>query len=1541
MTDNAERPYDLFISFAGADRPWVEGYLLDALNQVGAKVISEAAFTLGAPRVTEFERAIQQSKRTLLVLTQAYLSESFNQFVNVLVQSYGLESGTWPVIPLILEQVELPPRLAFLVSLDATDPTTWSEAVARLCATLQTAPPAPSPSPECPYPGMRAFREQDHAHFFGRDQEIEDLVRKLRSHPFAAVIGASGSGKSSLVFAGLLPALRKTTAFGPGEWLFHTMRPGDQPLAELERIFHSDKIDALDLTALLAVAPNAARLLLVVDQFEELFTLGAGQAKVFIAELTALTKKPNAHVVITVRTDFYGELITSDLWSEIRSHRLEIAPLDELGLRAAIVKPAEDVGVFIESALVERLVTGSLDQPGVLPFVQEILVRLWAKLERRFLPLRAYEALVMPYSKYSGSERTGLQVALAQLADEIIAKLDQTQQAVARRIFLRLVQFGEGRPDTRRQQAVDTLRASTDDRSQFDATVRYLAENRLLTLSGEQSGQPKVDISHEAMLTGWPTLHDWISQRRSSEQTRRRLEDKAAEWQRLTDQGGGLLDEVELREAERWLESEDAAALGSQSDTLTRLIGASRAAITARQQADKEAQERELRQAQELAEEQRQRAEEQTRYVGQLRQRAVLLAGLLVLALIAATWAVIASQQSRRAQQAAEVAAASEAVARQQAEDLAKSEKIAHDEADAARVQAEGAKAAESVARQQAEAQLALARSRQVAAVARNRLDDGDAEGALLLSAAALTLVTDTVEAESVLRAASDQWRGVAEIGGHLELVSNVRFSPGGDLLAISSRDDTVHLWKWNGAGVVGAPLVLQHGGDVTGLVYNHEGTRLATSSRDNTARIWDTATGAELQVLPHKQTLAALGFPTDDLDGVRAIMLLPDNRTVITRIKRYILFWDLQSGDLARPQPLLHNSDVRSFALNRDGSLLLAGTQDRIARLWHLPTGASLDLSGYDNAVTTAQFSRDGRYMVSASERLLRVDIVTRLPITAGGEFSFTNVLRIQDGSVFAGIAFSPDSKRLAVAAADGTVRIWTLEKPGDSPAVLRGHTQAVTGLTFSSDGRLLATTSLDQTARLWRLDTNQTEVILRQRAFAFAPTFSPDNRLFLTVEDRLVRIWNAQSGADYGAYFTNLRPATALAVSGDAVLSAGEFGRIEAWNPISGTGRAYVSGLDRLSAIAVSPDQAMIAVGDNQGRIAVVDATRGVTVTAWMAHVNGVRSLLFTPDGASLISSGGEPTIRVWQWRTGAQTRELAGHSNDVNALALDANGALFSASSDGTVHRWDWASGVSRQLFSTQFPLLAIAVSADGQHVAAGGYQSRIQVWRVDATAAPLLLRHNEGAIIRTLAFANDGRLISGDDQGIVRLWTSDFHAAVELNAHSPRQVNAVRMSQDGRIFYTAGGDSLVYAWPVSTADALALGCRHTAAKVSDDDWRDMLNFVQPTDVCATTAAANLPTVLSAASEAPAPAVGSVPIIHYFESVSGSVVAQGDAVTLRWSLDDADRVDLEINGESDGTVGTNETSYKLSQDTDYTLVVTRGGVQQRWTLHVNARR
>ena len=600
MPNEADYRYEVFVSFAAGDRDWVQGYLLPALALPSGRVItdqptsSSESFQLGAPVVSEFERAVTNSRFTLLVLSRAYLSDQWSTFGEQLASYTAVAEQRDHLIPLLRERdCPLPLHIEFRVSLDCTEQSRWEAEIGRLRQLLAQPEPKPERIP-CPYPGMVPFQEKDARFFYGREAEIRQMLLYFRSQRLLFVIGPSGCGKSSLVFAGVLPQLQSSAYFDEGFWLVKQMRPGPHPLQKLCTVLGGDPTSE-SVAKLLTANPPAQRLLLVVDQFEELFSQAErAEQSGFMAALQILRAVENCALLITMRADFYPELMNSDIWGEASSHRVEIAPLRGDALRAAIEKPAGDVGVYLERGLVDRLVSDAAEEPGSLPLLQETMRLLWAEMARRFLPLGAYERL-------GAGSRSGLAVAIANKADATLNDLPSAQQkTIARRIFLRLVQFGEGRPDTRRQQPVSSLRSERDNPQLFDKTLRHLADNRLVTVTGEEGGpERKVDLAHEALISGWPQLQQWLKERRGAEQTRRRLEDKADEWIRL-DRKGGLLDEVEIKEAEQWLQGPDAVELGGQSVALQDLLQASVAAVQEQKKQAEDARQRRLSQAQSL-----------------------------------------------------------------------------------------------------------------------------------------------------------------------------------------------------------------------------------------------------------------------------------------------------------------------------------------------------------------------------------------------------------------------------------------------------------------------------------------------------------------------------------------------------------------------------------------------------------------------------------------------------------------------------------------------------------------------------------------------------------------------------------------------------------------------------------------------------------------------------------------------------------------------------------------------------------------------------
>ncbi|HEX7841588.1 MAG TPA: TIR domain-containing protein [Kofleriaceae bacterium] len=487
--------YDVFIVHAAGDEAFVQGYLLPALDLPSDRVLVPRTLELGRFIVAEIERGVRSSRVTLVVLSPACLADDWAVFGQQIAAYASVASDIHGVLlPLLLADCDLPAHIRALVTLDFQHPARegWEAEVGRLRAYLAR-PAAPAQDLLCPYPGMRPFTEQDAGRFFGRDVEIARIVHRLqRGEREIYVIGASGSGKSSLVAAGLVPRLTRGVEGLPR---FHVqrLRPGERPIERLAAALSGELTDpATAVGALLASHAPAASLLLVVDQLEELFAIAPDdQRRGFLTAIRALRAYPRCVLVFTLRADFYGAFLNSPLWTDRQGAilRIELGPLPSHGVRLAIERPARDVGVYFQAELLSRLLDDADREPGALPLLQETLLQLWGKRRQRLLALADYHAMA------DGSQ-TGLAFAVKEHADAVLDALPDAQKPIALRILLRLVTFGEGRADTRRQQVRDGLRSDGEAEADFDAVLRRLVDNRLVTVTGDDLPATFASTSH-------------------------------------------------------------------------------------------------------------------------------------------------------------------------------------------------------------------------------------------------------------------------------------------------------------------------------------------------------------------------------------------------------------------------------------------------------------------------------------------------------------------------------------------------------------------------------------------------------------------------------------------------------------------------------------------------------------------------------------------------------------------------------------------------------------------------------------------------------------------------------------------------------------------------------------------------------------------------------------------------------------------------------------------------------------------------------------
>jgi WD40 repeat protein len=1221
--------FDVFISFAAADKEWAEGFLLVALTTSGIRCCIIDDFPAGMPLLEASSRAVEMADRIVVVLSPAYVSDHAQQFITLLGQHFGTEQLTWPVIPILLRPTELPLRLRVLNPLQATSRDEWGPVVERLCRELEHPLIKSDAAPACPYRGMRPYEEDDKAAFYGREAEIEEALSHLRLNPWLFVVGASGSGKSSLIRAGLIPRLRQ---FGYEPTI---MRPGSAPLTSLSNA-------QIALTSGTNYGKNP---LLFVDQFEEIFTTtGDGTDSVsqtFWRGLQSAMDGAPTRIVATVRADYYPQLMNPDIWPVVKQHRMEIVPVTGHALHESIVAPAETVGVYVENSLVDKLIEDSDKQPGSLPFLQETLVLLWERLEYRFLPMSAYEALVLPRVRYGDPPRTGLQVAMANRADAVMAALPSDEaRIIAQRTFLRLVQFVEGREDVRRQQSRDSLASADDDPELFATTLNTLIAAHLLTATASESDSTtQVDLSHEALILGWPSLREWINQRRTAELTRRDLEAQASTWIRLGKGQGGLLDDVELREAERWRSSTDAAQLGA-SPAVEELLSASGEAIRQDQQ-------------------RRRRTDRIFRG---------LSAALAVFLLAAVVLGLAAKQQTKQA--------VSERKTAQSGELAITAATLPETQLDRALLLSQEAVRLRATSRSYGGELAALRSNPRII-----RMVHFDAP-----------LTTMARSRDGTLLAVGDILGKVMLIGSHSAYeiqhtmsipgkVHSVAFSPDGAFVAAAGSTGVVQEWSTADGSPHGPPMT-GHTGSVRAVAYSPDGRWIVTGGIDSRVLLRPRGPGSVRVLVGHRDWLNAFAFTADS-----SYLISAGGRTEHESRDGRTLIWDMATGRQVRALPDQGDA-VRSLALVDDQTLVAAGADGRV-RIWDIKSGSRENvLTGHVDRVFGVAVSADGSVIASAG-RDEQIRLWSRTgrqvaPPLIGHGAAVRSVVQLDDGEfVTAG-----DDARLIFWAPTGVNRSRLLQGLDDPNRPVRA-------VAVNAEADLVAEGNDDGTVTLRRASDLASALVHIQTGgnLVWGIAFSPHGDKVATTTARgVLQLWDTRTGRSLAGPIETGEDAPVIAISPDgAVIATGGYGKnIHLWdNQLRALGPPLVGHNNGIAALAFrESDGALISAGYDSTIwmwSGIQSAVKGLPPTGRMlaASTSGLVSLAVCQSGKTVISGDRDGDIIIWDPSSTNASRIgrplLRGHKAAVTALTCSEDGhSLLSADEAGVVRLWDLTNG-----------------------------------------------------------------------------------------------------------------------------------------------------------------------------------------------------------------------------------------------------------------------
>jgi WD40 repeat protein/DNA-binding SARP family transcriptional activator len=1145
----------------------------------------------------------------------------------------------------------------------------------------------PAEPPRNPFKGLLAFGERDAADYFGREVLVERLVARL-SEPgpharFLAVVGPSGSGKSSLVRAGLVPRLREGALGLPCS--VASLTPGAYPFEELEAALlrvaspaPSTLVEQLEagrsglLRAVKRILPEEpAELVLIIDQFEELFTLVADEdrRRAFLDALAAAIADPRGRlrVVVSLRADLYDRPLRYPQVAEILRARTEVVvPLTAEELERAITGPADNVSVAVEPALVAQVVADVVDEPGALPLFQYALTELFDRRRDRTLDLEVYRGI------------GGVAGALARRAEEVHSALPEGARSAARQVFLRLVTLGEGVADTRRRVLLSELRAVHPDPDEVDGVLTAFGGARLLSFDRDpDSREATVEIAHEALLSGWDRLAGWISDSRDDLRTQRRVAAAAREWMVADRDPSFLVTGARLEQLEAWRGATDLALTPDERDFL--------ATSTA---------ERDRLQAEE---------EERAAHEAELERRAwrrlrALVAVLAVAALIASGLTVLAlSLASQRGEQA-RIATARELAAAAVADleiDPERSTLLALEAVEATR-------AADGTVLPEAEGALhrAVKASRVVRTIPHGSYtlalsSDGSrlaTTGALMHDNTArvwdlatgeelLVLTGPDVGRLSVALSPDDRryvtvhndvttWIWDADTGEKLDEIhaeGAIAFSPDGGLLALGGFfDATLRIWDL----AVGSEVMTLagHAGPIEHVTFHPtDGTRLASVDEGGTVRIWDVTTGEEILVLD------------GDLPGSGPVAFSPDGGLLATGHGEGAAIWDAESG--AHVRTLLSDLPAVSLAFSPDGTRLATGSRDSTAAFWDLGSGRRLlSLPGHTGDVVAMTFTPDGERLITSS-----TDNTTRVwDVTVAGSRDWLTVPG--PAGRWAAVAFHPDGTRFAVPGADNGATIHD-SVTGEVLTTLGGHDVTIgMGLAFSPDGALLAGTGFDDPAAravpVWDTESGELSYELTGHdAEIVDVSFSPDGRWLVTSGDTTVRLWDPATGEERGVIEAAENWAGPVAFSPDGRLLAVTAGGSQfegvsylieqiVFDP--GTGevvRTFAGHDDWGTGLAFAPDGRLVSTGlDATARVWDLDSGEAEWI---LRHDAPVQQVAVSPDGTRIATAVEDGTARLWDLGTGRQVLTLHAHDAPVFGVAFSPDGRLLATSSeDGTV-------------------------------------------------------------------------------------------------------------------------------------------------------------------------------------------------------------------------------------------------------------------------------
>ncbi|BAY22659.1 WD-40 repeat protein [Calothrix sp. NIES-2100] len=1114
-----------------------------------------------------------------------------------------------------------------------------------------------------PYKGLKKFEPEDKDLFFGRDQFLTGLVNELEQTNLILLLGASGSGKSSVIRAGLIPWLSQKW----GSRLVNLMfTPDDDPFESLyasllgkykqaeAQIARQAKADTLTQVVTKLKQPDDYYLIFI-DQLEELFTLSQPEKRdKFIASLVQLTKTKSNYIkiVATMRADFLDRLSPyPQLIEATDKHRPMIAEMQPDELRLAIEQPAAQHGVVLETGLVEEIINDIQGQAGYLPLLQYTLDLLWEtevetnSIQDRTLNISTYRGL------------GGVRGALQKHVDIIYDALSTAEKLAAERIFLKLVGVGEddefesGWKPVRRRANV----CEFNDQIEKDLLAKLINENLLVSNStGElsrdrqsPSSESTIEIAHEILLSSWTTLNTWIQENHQAIALRNRLNEDVTRWQakKTADElwSGSKLEQVlELRKDPNFNQ-----VLGGFSITANKFIDSS---VEVRD-----------------------------------RQRLRTIIGLSVFSTVALALAAFSTIQYQRAE-LGQITALEQTSAARFA--------VNRNTLDALMGGLDASKRLRSLfwgktPEIQAQVQTSLAEAvywtREL-----NRL-----QGHQYI----VQNVSFSPDGKILATASYDKtvklWRLdgslITTLEGHKDAVMSVAFSSDSQTIASADRGGTVKLWQRDGNLI---DSFKAHQNSVFSVAFIRDNQIIATASKDKTAKLW------RVNGQVNRQPITTL---TGHTKPVRQVLFSPNGHRIVTISSDTTLrFWE-NNGKPLPPFPG-HSGTVMSADFSRDSQFLATASLDKTVKIWN-QEGKVIKTLNHPQEVWSVSFSSDGQTLATGSAdgtvRLWRRD-GTLLDTWAGHEGQIPS------------LDFSPDGQILATASNDKFTKLWRVNR--DRLTVLVGHQDSVSSAKFSRNNQQVASVGQDGTLRLWSLQGKLLSTQKIDQDGVYDVNFSPDGRSLATAnENNTITIWSPGEKT-LKTFSGHKNSVNMVSFSPDGTLaSASDDGTVKLWHFNGKEPLTLKADNGRVLSVNFSPNGKIIASGGDDQTVKLWTSD-GQPIKSAIKHDGTIWNVNFSQDGKTIVTASSDRTAKLWTLE-GKAIATLKGHTATVLDASISPNGEIIAtASSDRTIKLWRRDGSLIMTLIGHQSDVNRVSFSEDGKSLISAGKDGIVLLWNV---------------------------------------------------------------------------------------------------------------------------------------------------------------------------------------------------------------------------------